>query len=93
QALGSDWILRRNRTGFPSGSCDCDFVHRPYCRIIFGARFVNGIVAVPIMAAMMIVASRRDEMGKFTIGFATRLFGWIAIVAMAAAAVAMFVFW
>ncbi len=60
---------------------------------LFWSAVVNCIVAVPIMAAMMIVASRRDEMGKFTIGFATRLFGWIATVAMAAAAVAMFVFW
>lgn len=60
---------------------------------LFWSAVVNGIVAVPIMAAMMIVAGRRDEMGKFTIGFATRLFGWVATLAMAAAAIAMFVFW
>jgi Mn2+/Fe2+ NRAMP family transporter len=59
---------------------------------LFWSAVVNGVTAVPIMAAMMIVARRRDDMGRFTIGLPTRIFGWMATVAMGAAAVAMFLF-
>jgi Mn2+/Fe2+ NRAMP family transporter len=51
----------------------------------------NGIVAVPVMAAMMWVASRRDRMGQFTAGLCLMIFGWGATAVMAAAAAAMLV--
>lgn len=50
---------------------------------------VNGVVAVPVIAAMMWVASRRDQMGKFRAGHRLRALGWAATVVMAAAVVAM----
>jgi NRAMP (natural resistance-associated macrophage protein)-like metal ion transporter len=53
---------------------------------------VNGVIAVPIMAAMMIVAGRRAQMGRFVAGRPLLLLGWIATAVMAAAVVAMFVF-
>jgi len=59
---------------------------------LFWSAVFNGVTAVPIMAAMMVVAHRRDDMGRFTIGLPTRIFGWTATVAMGAAAVAMFLF-
>jgi Mn2+/Fe2+ NRAMP family transporter len=34
---------------------------------LFWSAVINGFVAVPIMACMMLVASRRDQMGRFTI--------------------------
>jgi NRAMP (natural resistance-associated macrophage protein)-like metal ion transporter len=52
---------------------------------------INGVIAVPIMAATMYVASRKDEMGVFVATLAQRIFGWIATAVMAAAALAMFV--
>jgi NRAMP (natural resistance-associated macrophage protein)-like metal ion transporter len=52
---------------------------------------INGVIAVPIMAATMYVASRRDEMGVFVATLSQRIFGWIATAVMAAASVAMFV--
>jgi Mn2+/Fe2+ NRAMP family transporter len=52
---------------------------------------INGLVAVPIMAAMMVVVSRRDRMGQFKAGVRLRSFGWIATVVMALAAAAMIV--
>jgi len=45
---------------------------------------------VPIMAAMMVVASRRHEMGQFVATLGQRVFGWLATAIMAAAVVAMF---
>ena len=59
-------------------------------RALVWAAVVNGVVAVPLMAAMMIIVSRRDEMGRFVAGPVLRLLGWLATAAMAAAAVTMF---
>jgi Mn2+/Fe2+ NRAMP family transporter len=51
---------------------------------------VNGVITVPILVAMMIVASSRRRMGRFTAAPLQRIYGWITTAMMAAAAVAMF---
>jgi NRAMP (natural resistance-associated macrophage protein)-like metal ion transporter len=51
---------------------------------------LNGVITVPIMAAMMIVASRPSEMGQFTATRGQRLMGWLTTALMAAASIAMF---
>lgn len=58
-------------------------------RALFWSAVVNGIVAVPMMVAMMVVAARADVMGPFRAGPGLRILGWIATLVMAAAAVAM----
>ncbi len=60
-------------------------------KALFWGPVINGIVAVPIMAMMMIVVSRHSAMGKFTATPRLKLFGWLATAVMAAAAVAMLV--
>jgi NRAMP (natural resistance-associated macrophage protein)-like metal ion transporter len=60
-------------------------------KALFWSAVINGIIAVPILAAMMIVASRRDEMGVFVATPAQRIFGWLATLVMAAASIGMFV--
>jgi len=60
-------------------------------KALFWSAVLNGVIAVPIMAAMMVVASRRHEMGQFIATLGQRIFGWLATAIMAAAAVAMFV--
>ncbi|WP_295140039.1 Nramp family divalent metal transporter [uncultured Reyranella sp.] len=52
---------------------------------------LNGVIVVPIIGAMMIVASRREIMGKFTATPWQRALGWLTLALMAAAAVGMFV--
>jgi Mn2+/Fe2+ NRAMP family transporter len=52
---------------------------------------VNGVIVVPIMAAMMIVVSQRKIMGQFVASRWQWMLGWTATAIMAAAAVAMFV--
>ena len=37
---------------------------------------INGMVAAPVMAAMMIVVSRKDRMGQFIAGHLLLVFGW-----------------
>jgi NRAMP (natural resistance-associated macrophage protein)-like metal ion transporter len=60
-------------------------------RALFWSAVINGIVAVPIMAAMMVVVTRRKLMGKFVASVRLQLLGWTATVIMAGAAVAMLV--
>ncbi|MDB5699906.1 MAG: divalent metal cation transporter [Sphingomonadales bacterium] len=54
-----------------------------------GSAVINGVVAVPIMAAMMLVAGRLSSMGKFTATRPLLFLGWAATLIMAAAAIAM----
>jgi NRAMP (natural resistance-associated macrophage protein)-like metal ion transporter len=52
---------------------------------------VNGVSTVPILVAMMIVAVRPAQMGRFVATIGQRVLGWITTAMMGAAAVAMFV--
>lgn len=58
-------------------------------KALFYSAVINGFVAVPIMAAMMLVVSRGSKMGKFTAKPRLLIFGWAATIVMAAAAVGM----
>jgi len=51
---------------------------------------VNGVSVVPILVAMMIVAVRPQQMGKFVATPSQRIFGWLTTAMMAVAAVGMF---
>lgn len=62
----------------------------PFKALIWSA-VLNGVIVVPIIAAMMIVASRREIMGDFTANGWQRALGWLTLVLMTAAAVGMFV--
>ena len=64
----------------------------PIKALIFSA-VVNGVVAVPVMAMIMLMASQRKVMGEFTLHPLLKALGWIATAVMAAAAVGMFVTW
>jgi NRAMP (natural resistance-associated macrophage protein)-like metal ion transporter len=61
-------------------------------KALFWSAVINGFVAVPIMAAMMVVANRRDQMGRFTVPTPILFFGWGATAIMALAAAAMLIF-
>ncbi|HEY1606866.1 MAG TPA: divalent metal cation transporter [Allosphingosinicella sp.] len=62
-------------------------------KALFWSAVINGVAAVPIMAAMMVVVSRRKVMGRFTADPVLLVFGWSATAVMAAAAIAMFATW
>ena len=51
---------------------------------------VNGVVAVPVMVAMMFLATRPAVMGQFVLGRTLRVLGWIATAVMLLAAIGMF---
>ena len=60
----------------------------PVRELIWSAVF-NGITAVPIMVAMMVLASRPAIMGSHVIGPRLRLMGWAATGVMALTALAL----
>lgn len=60
-------------------------------KTLFWSAVVNGVISVPIMAAMMLVGSRRHEMGRFIATRWQRVFGWAATGVMAVAVAAMFI--
>ncbi len=50
---------------------------------LFWSAVINGVVAVPIMAILMLLASRPDVMGEHVISRRVRWLGWAATVCMA----------
>jgi NRAMP (natural resistance-associated macrophage protein)-like metal ion transporter len=59
-------------------------------KALFWSAVINGVVAVPVMAIMMHLASQRSVMGRFTLPTPLKVLGWIGTAAMGAAAVSMF---
>ena len=51
---------------------------------------INGVVAVPVMVMMMLLAGRSDVMGRFQLPVVLRALGWLATAVMGAAALGMF---
>ena len=51
---------------------------------------LNGVITVPIMAATMIVASHRAQMGEFVATLGQRIGGWLTTAMMTVASIGMF---
>ena len=60
-------------------------------KALFWSAVINGVVAVPLMAVIILLASKKSVMGAFTAGRAIVILGWIATALMGAAAVWMFI--
>lgn len=58
-------------------------------KALYWSAVINGVISVPIMAVMMLMAVRPEIMGRFTITARLRLLGWLATTMMALAVLAM----
>ena len=58
-------------------------------KALFWSAVINGVVAVPVMAMMMLITSNKKIMGRFTVVGALRVIGWLATAVMAAATIGM----
>jgi Mn2+/Fe2+ NRAMP family transporter len=58
-------------------------------KALFWSAVINGVIAVPMMAAMMIVAGHRGKMGAFRVGPVLGGLGWLSTAVMAAATITM----
>ena len=59
-------------------------------RALFWAAVINGLVAVPMIIAMVILGSRSDVMGTLTLPAWLRIFGWGTAALMGFASAGMF---
>lgn len=60
---------------------------------LFWSAVINGVVAVPLLAVIVLLASDVRLMGRWVSSRVARIWGWGTVVALASAAVGMFVFW
>jgi NRAMP (natural resistance-associated macrophage protein)-like metal ion transporter len=59
-------------------------------KALFWSAVINGVISVPIMVVMMLMAARPDIMGRFVISFRLKVLGWLCTAVMAIAVCAMF---
>ena len=71
------------------GGVILNFTHLDPMRALLWSAEINGVIAVPIMAIMMLLARREDIMGQFVIRPRLRRLGWAATAVMAVTVVAM----
>lgn len=58
-------------------------------KALFWAAVVNGVLAVPLMAVTMLIATNHRALGRLTLPPGLRFIGWLATAIMGAAALAM----
>jgi Mn2+/Fe2+ NRAMP family transporter len=58
-------------------------------RALFWTAVINGVISVPILVFLMLIASRHRVMGRFVISLPLRLLGWLTTATMALAVIAM----
>jgi NRAMP (natural resistance-associated macrophage protein)-like metal ion transporter len=75
------------------GGVALDFSPIDPIRALFWSAVLNGVIAVPIMVVMMLLADDRKVMGGFTVTRWLKALGWLATGTMAAAVAAMFATW
>jgi Mn2+/Fe2+ NRAMP family transporter len=60
-------------------------------KALFWSAVINGVVAVPLMAVIILLASKKSVMGPYTASRTLVVLGWIATGVMGIAACAMFI--
>jgi NRAMP (natural resistance-associated macrophage protein)-like metal ion transporter len=70
-----------------------NFVGIDPIKALFWSAVINGIVAVPVMAVMMLMAVRPNIMGQWTLSRPLRVMGWLSTAVMAVTVIAMFATW
>jgi Mn2+/Fe2+ NRAMP family transporter len=57
--------------------------------MLFWAAVINGVISVPLMAGIMLIATHESVMGAFRVGGLLRWLGWASTLVMAAVVLAM----
>jgi NRAMP (natural resistance-associated macrophage protein)-like metal ion transporter len=70
-----------------------NFVGLDPIKALFWSAVINGVVAVPLMAIIMLLAMRQDVMGRFVLPRALWAMGWLCTGVMAVAVAIMFATW
>jgi NRAMP (natural resistance-associated macrophage protein)-like metal ion transporter len=75
------------------GGVALDFSPIDPIKALFWSAVINGVIAVPIMVVMMLLADDAKVMGRFIVTRRLKALGWLATGTMAAAVAAMFATW
>jgi NRAMP (natural resistance-associated macrophage protein)-like metal ion transporter len=75
------------------GGIALDFSPIDPIKALFWSAVINGVIAVPIMVVMMLLAEDPKVMGRFTVTRRLKMMGWLCTGTMLAAVVAMFSTW
>jgi NRAMP (natural resistance-associated macrophage protein)-like metal ion transporter len=59
-------------------------------KALFWSAVINGVVAVPVMGIIMVMAMQKKVMGQFTLPIPLCVIGWLATLVMGAVVVALF---
>ena len=59
-------------------------------KALYYSAVVNGVLAAPLMAAMMVIGSNPRIMGRLTLSRGLKIIGWAGTAVMGAAAVGLF---
>lgn len=70
-----------------------NFIGLDPVKALFWAAVINGVVAVPLMIVIMIMATAPKVMGQFTVSAGLRIMGWLCTGVMAIAVGIMFATW
>jgi len=72
------------------GSC-LNYLHVDPARGLYWAAIVNGVLAAPLMTAMMLIVRNPRAMGRLTLSRRATVLGWMATAVMAAASLVFLV--
>ena len=72
------------------GGVVLSFTPMDLVRELFWSAVLNGVIAVPIMVVMMLLAGDRNAMAGHILSLRLRWLGWLATAVMAATVLAMF---
>ncbi len=75
------------------GGVVLDFTSIDPVQALIWSAVINGVIAIPIMAVMMIMASNPEIMGAFVIKKKLRILGWTATGLMLITVITMFAIW
>ena len=82
------WMPGRSGSTEMSGIVGIDPI-----KALFWAAVLNGVVAVPLMAVIMLMATQSKVMGHFTLPPVLRTMGWLSTLTMGVAVAIMFANW
>ncbi len=101
EALGWHWGLERTvrqATGFYSvialsvlAALAIQYSPISPMKALFWSAVINGVVAVPLLVVILLLASRKSVMGQFVAPRSLQIIGWITTITMGVAAVWMFI--
>ncbi len=66
-----------------------DFTEISPMKLLLWSAMINGVVAVPLMAAMVYLASQPEVMGRFTLTWRHKILSWTATAVMGLAVLAL----